>query len=372
MANPYGGFNISPLQPGERIASWEKFFRSAVASLLTQEGGQKLTIGLLPAYVCRRPAEKETVKDIVHESEDLDSAFQALIRCLDPPIDPQQALLMLCHKEWEAGVPVDNYFYELHDASVDAEAPMRMACLVLISQMPQPAQNPLKEWIAAREDVTKPIARDFIVMVRKTLTERGITLDQGNRDLNRILEVRTSASERIPVQEYVKSESEEGSKQNDPPVGYHTKQEEATWREGINTIRRRNYPSIPSKSTYAAVKETKFQVKPPACYGCGDTRHFQRKCPRQYCQQCGKQGHHRRDCFSSKPVMTLGETNPNRRDTPSGQSGVVVRVSLNGYRTRALLDSGAQPSVVDLRPSTLSALGTDTDAVRYTECARRQ
>ena len=37
---------------------------------------------------------------------------------------------------------------------------------------------------------------------------------------------------------------------------HHTKQEEAAWREGKNTIRRRNYADRPPKSTYPAVKET--------------------------------------------------------------------------------------------------------------------
>ena len=90
------------------------------------------------------------------------------------PVDPQQALLTLCHREWEAGVPIDDYFYELIAAAQDAVASLRMACLVLTSQVPPAVQNSLKEWVAARDEVTKPLAREFIIMVRKTLTERGI------------------------------------------------------------------------------------------------------------------------------------------------------------------------------------------------------
>ena len=38
---------------------------------------------------------------------------------------------------------------------------------------------------------TKPLDREFIILVCKTLTERGIPLDRGHRDLNRLLEVRS-------------------------------------------------------------------------------------------------------------------------------------------------------------------------------------
>ena len=174
MAAAFGSVNIPPLQEGERISSWEKFFRAAVAPLLTREDGPKLAIGLIPAYICRRLAERETVKDVVSETEDLDTAFATLIKCLDPPIDPQQALLTLCHKEWKAGVPIDDYFYELIAAAQGAEAPLRIACLVSISQVPPAIQNPLKEWVAAQAEVTKHLAREFIIIVRKALTERGI------------------------------------------------------------------------------------------------------------------------------------------------------------------------------------------------------
>ena len=39
------------------------------------------------------------------------------------------------------------------------------------------------------------------------------------------------------------------------------------------------------------------------------------------------------------------------------QSGVVIRVGLNGYSSQVLLDSGAQPSIVDVQ--SLKAIGLD-------------
>ena len=90
MATPFANLNIPPLQSGERIASWEKLFRAAVTPLLAQEGGDKLAVGLLSAYVCRRPAEKELIKDIVNEGMNLEDAFEVLTSDIDPPIDSQQ------------------------------------------------------------------------------------------------------------------------------------------------------------------------------------------------------------------------------------------------------------------------------------------
>ena len=62
MATHLGGLNIPPLQKGDHIEDCEKLFRAAVAHLLTQEGGERLTISMLPAYVCRRVAEREIVR----------------------------------------------------------------------------------------------------------------------------------------------------------------------------------------------------------------------------------------------------------------------------------------------------------------------
>ena len=84
--------------------------RAAVTPLLAQEGGEKLAVGLLPAYVCRRPAERELVKDVISETTKLEEAFQILTSNLDPPIDPQQSMAYLFHKKWESRVLVDEYF----------------------------------------------------------------------------------------------------------------------------------------------------------------------------------------------------------------------------------------------------------------------
>ena len=60
-----------------------------------------------------------------------------------------------------------------------------MACLLLTGQLPPTVHSRMKEWIAERDEINKAVARDFIVLVRKSLAEKGIPLDIGYRDLNR-------------------------------------------------------------------------------------------------------------------------------------------------------------------------------------------
>ena len=45
----------------------------------------------------------------------------------------------------------------------------------------------MKEWVNRREEVTRATAREFIVSVRRVLTEKGINLDLGYRDINRVM-----------------------------------------------------------------------------------------------------------------------------------------------------------------------------------------
>ena len=92
MAAQFGGLNIPPLLNNDRIEDCEKLFRAAVASLLTQEGGQRLAISMLPAYVCRRVAEREIVREVVSETGDLDQTFKTLRDNLDTPVDVTKSM----------------------------------------------------------------------------------------------------------------------------------------------------------------------------------------------------------------------------------------------------------------------------------------
>ena len=91
-------FVIPVLKPNSRIDEWEPLFRAAVTPLLLQENGESLAIGLLPAYVNRRPTETELMKEVV-KLKTLDEAFE-ILRSLDDPIDKYAMMQSLCRADW--------------------------------------------------------------------------------------------------------------------------------------------------------------------------------------------------------------------------------------------------------------------------------
>ena len=91
---PNHNLSIPPLIPGERIANWKPLFLAAVAPLIEQKAEHK-AIQILPAFIRRRPAERELVREVVIEERTLQEAFDILIESLDPPQDPQQQMLAL-------------------------------------------------------------------------------------------------------------------------------------------------------------------------------------------------------------------------------------------------------------------------------------
>ena len=194
MATQLGGLNIPPLQKGDRIEDWEKLFRVAVAHLLTQEGGERLAISMLPAYVCRRVAEREIVREVVGETENLSQAFKILRDNLDTPVDVTKSMQSIRNLNWQPGTFIDDYFYELKAATVGAKAPLRIACVVLVTQLPQTVQGVINDWLVEKEEITPVIAREFIYKVHKMLVEKNIPLDQGHREFARVCELRREES----------------------------------------------------------------------------------------------------------------------------------------------------------------------------------
>ena len=91
-----------------------------------------------------------------------------------------------------------------------------------------------------------------------------------------------------------------------------------------------------------------------ACFVCRSTEHFQRACPNQYCQSCGKKGNDRRDCYSKRKVFSVGH---GFGSSQYNESGVMDFLQLNGIQTTVMLDSGAQPSIIDT--VSLEKLGVD-------------
>lgn len=61
-----------------------------------------------------------------------------------------------------------------------------MVCTLLVAQLPTSAHVPIKDLLAMREEIDSRLARNFIELVRQTLTDKVIPLDKGNRDFSRI------------------------------------------------------------------------------------------------------------------------------------------------------------------------------------------
>ena len=104
-------FVVPPLVHGQSISEWEPLFKASIVPLLARPGGEKLAIGLLPGYICRRVAEVELVKEAV-KLDSLDEVF-ILLRTLDDHVDPYEAMQKLCRADWLQGVHIDDFYYTL-------------------------------------------------------------------------------------------------------------------------------------------------------------------------------------------------------------------------------------------------------------------
>ena len=71
--------------------------------------------------------------EVVTKSRTLEEALEMLITNLDPPKNPHRDMLAICKTYLKPGVPIDDLFYELKEAAIRSQTPMRLACMVLIS-----------------------------------------------------------------------------------------------------------------------------------------------------------------------------------------------------------------------------------------------
>ena len=328
---PNHNLSIPPLMPGERIANWKPLFLAAVAPLIEQKAEHK-AIQILPAFICRRPAERELVREVVIEEHTLQEAFDILIESLDPPQDLQQQMLALCRSDWKPGQPIDDFFYEIKRAAEKAEAPVNMVAIILINQLPGSIQSSLQEWIKTHPVEDRVTARTFISKVRMSLVEKGIALDRGNRDFNRVAK----------IQQEVVTEGEPNLKPKDAESRNDIGERSQT---SVNMIQRGGYTRRRSGFRGYGVRGGFMPERRAGCWICGDIRHFIRDCPKQCCNKCGERGHSLWNC-KSKGVFTVNSVKTTNI-FQENEAGVVISVTLEGNKISAMLDSGAQPSVID-------------------------
>ena len=145
---------IPVLKPDERIDDWKALFKAGVGTLLARgTEGEKLAIGLLPAYINRRTAERELVREVLSDCSELDAAFDVLSSTLDPPVDKYQYMQEMCRLDWVPGVQVDDFFFELRHLGVKAAADLKFVCSLFVSQLPKEVQPKAKTWLADHKEL---------------------------------------------------------------------------------------------------------------------------------------------------------------------------------------------------------------------------
>ena len=211
-----------------------------------------------------------------------------------------------------------------------------MVCSILVSQVPDNIQPALHLWLDEREGVDTKDARAFLVRVKTALVDKKISLDYDYRDLSLIAlmtlddePAHQGSPKRVARDEVATPDAEDG-------------------RTGVNTVkqdpRRANYrrrgPFRGNSRRYTTRVSSDAR-----CFICDSARHFMAQCPERCCPKCGRKGHDIRGCRerdSQRDVFQASACSASTMET-----SVMLPVKINGREINAMLDTGADPSVVD-------------------------
>ena len=326
MANPLA-FSVPPLMENQTIASWQPFFTAAVTTLTAAEGGEKAAIRLLPAYVKRGKHEEKVVLKVLG-LDTLIAAFDYLKERLDPEKDLFVSAEKFREMTWPPGEPATDFFVRYLDEALQVGLTAKHACIFFVTQLPHEIQPKLKDWVRIQEDtLSEDGAMKMVTEVKRALTLKDIPLHQGFRG--------APASRIACVTELPKKGSDTESQESDNEVNE------------VNTFRLRKGSSLGVKRT----DRTKGQEV--RCYGCEQTGHIVRNCPSKRCGICGKVRHRASNCRTRwNRGVDKKEANWRRGDrifpVSGGEDAVTIRVWIGGKELSAMLDSGANPCVMDV------------------------
>ena len=275
----------------------------------------------MPAYVNRRPAETELMKEVVR-LKTLDEAFE-ILRSLDDPIDKYAMMQSLCRADWIPETPIDDFYYQLRQKAVHAGANLDLVFSILIAQLPKRVQGQAKDEFASQKGdgnvISESGGRKLIMKIKRIRSDRGVALDVGCKEIDNL--VSNLSNIKMDTRD---TDPNQISKLTDYKKGYQGYQN----RKGNNNRSRKYQPLL--------------------CYICEKPGHFARDCRNQFCQRCGQKGHAMKNCNNSVSSYNVADRQLSSKDESVPEETVVIKILIEGHERNAMIDSGASSvSVID-------------------------
>ena len=270
------------------------------------------------------------------EAADLDAAFETLIKQIDPPKDPHKALRELRKADWQAGENVDDFFNRMKDLALEAKTTMTLACSIFVSQLPLNLQPPLREWLEGHGEIQTKEARELLVKVKTTLVEKNVPLDFGYREVGRIA--------------VVHQEKEPGDAEEPTSIEGGRATEASDTRASVYVTSKETYKDAPRSKGAMGRRDGPTRKYPASqfpkkgrCFIYDSDRHFMAQCPER--AKCGERGHELRYCPHTR--SRRGVFQATTQHSVVHETAVVVSVKWNGIPINVMMETGADPSVVD-------------------------